>query len=208
MENLSEKIKNFLLLSAAFIAVALLSFFIGMFFPESEPEEPVDQVQITSETVVNKINDEAFLVTKTVFVDQEAQLVIDNGSGWSNFWWGQTIDAEALVRIDVGVDLSKITEEDIEINQEEQTITITIPDAEVLDSSIYGDIDVITDNGVLRTLFANDPNDDHNLATNELINLSTKVVTEDAELLNEAKIDSRNILQLVLSDLGYEVIIR
>ncbi|MCA9384052.1 DUF4230 domain-containing protein [Candidatus Dojkabacteria bacterium] len=208
MENLSEKIKNFLLLSAAFIAVALLSFFIGMFFPESEPEEPVDQVQITSETVVNKINDEAFLVTKTVFVDQEAQLVIDNGSGWSNFWWGQTIDAEALVRIDVGVDLSKITEEDIEINQEEQTITITIPDAEVLDSSIYGDIDVITDNGVLRTLFANDPNDDHNLATNELINLSTKVVIEDAELLNEAKIDSRNILQLVLSDLGYEVIIR
>jgi len=180
----------------------------GLLLGSSEsPTDPQPVTIVTSEVILEKINTEAFIVTKTLFLDQEKTLTIDQGSGWSNFWWGQTIEAEAIMRVDVGVDYQKVAPEDIVIDNDTRTLTITIPPAEILDSSLYGEIEVQATNGLLRQLFANDPNQDFNLALEELDKDARATVQDDEELFSEAEQDSARLIELLLSGLDYEVII-
>ncbi|MFQ5493027.1 MAG: DUF4230 domain-containing protein [Candidatus Dojkabacteria bacterium] len=177
----------------------------GIIFRPTIQEKPEEARQITSQVIVEKISSEAFVVTKTVFLDQKATIKIDKGSDWSNFWWGQEIKAEGLVRIDAGVDYSKLTKDQIIVDNENRTIQIDLPAAEILGASVNGDIEVETTNGLLRFLFANDPNQDFNLARQELIKQGRGAVNGDFGILNEARDDAVKVIDLVLGDLGYAV---
>ncbi|KXK25732.1 MAG: hypothetical protein TR69_WS6001001538 [candidate division WS6 bacterium OLB20] len=178
----------------------------GMLLGGSEAPPQPEQVRVvTSEIILEKITTEAFLVTKTVFLDQEKTIRIDQGSDWSNFWWGQTIEAEAIIRVDVGVDYQKVGPEDIVVDNEAKTVTVNIPEAEILDSSLYGEINAVATNGILRQLFANDPNQDFNLALEELDADARLTVERDPDIFAEAEQDSIQLLELLLSGLGYTV---
>lgn len=177
----------------------------GVFWLENQSDE--SQREITSRMVVEKISDQSFLVSKTVFLDEQVIIEVDQGSNWSNFWWGQQISAEGLVRIDVGVDYSKLTEEDITVDPDNKNVIIDLPEAEILDASVQGPIEVESNNGILRQLLDNDPTRDHNLAAGELIVEAEASLLQNNSVFDEAELDAVNFLKLVLADLDYEVII-
>lgn len=162
-----------------------------------------EKVEVTSRTVLDRISDAYFVVTKTVILDQSSEITVDRGSSWSNLLWGQTIEARADVRLDIGVDLSGLTEEDIEVNRLAKTVTVTLPEAVILDASIAGPIDVSNRQGILKRLLDNDPTGDHNLASAQLVSDARAAIAERPELTDEAREDAAKILKLVIDDLGY-----
>lgn len=184
--------------------ILIVAFFAGGILLRQQPQTK-EEKQITSQTVIEKITSEAFVVTKTVYLNQKATLKIDKGSEWSNFWWGQEINTEALIKLNVGVDFNELSLEDVEIDETTKTIRIKLPAAEILNASAASDIEVNTTNGILRMLFANNPNQDFNLALDELINQSKQAVGNDEEILLEAREDSIKVLKLVLSEIGYQI---
>lgn len=188
------------------ICLVTTAFIGGIFFLQGRGDGETREV--TSQTIVEKISDEAFLVTKSVFADEQVTIDIDQGSEWSNFWWGQEITAEGLVRIDVGVDYKKIEEGDIEVDHGDKKITIDMPTAEVLDASVMGDIEVEATSGLLRRLLDNDPTRDHNLASAELIRSAQDSLTINEAIYEEAQADSAAFLQVLLRETGYEVVIK
>lgn len=165
-------------------------------------------VEVTSRQVLEKISDRYFVVTKTVFIDQSTTITVDEGSTWSNFWWGQTIEAQALIRLDIGVDLTNLSEGDIVVNREDGVITLRVPAPSVLDASLSGDIDVQNSQGVLKKLLDSDTNADYNVALDTLIEEATKTVEEDTTLFEDAKGDSVRVLELIVDDLGYNIVVR
>ncbi len=165
-------------------------------------------VEISSRQVLEKISDRYFVVTKTVFLDQKTTITVDEGSAWSNFWWGQTIEAQALIRLDIGVDLSGLSEEDIFVNKKDGVITMQIPGPTVLDASLSGDIDVQNSQGVLKKLLDSDTNADYNTALDRLIEDATATVQQDTNLFEDSKADAVRILELVVDDLGYSIVVK
>lgn len=201
-----DNLKKILVVTLIVIAVAISAFLGGQFFQRSSERQTREQT-VTSQTIVNRIQEQAFLVTKTVYIDQESEIVIDRGSDWSNFWWGQTITAEGLIRSDVGVDLSKVTAESIVVDHDQKTITISVPAAEILDTSLSGEIEVVTKSGILKKLLLNDTNADYNLALSQLTTDATAAVNADEALFVEARNSTTSMLELLLAETGYEVIV-
>lgn len=160
-------------------------------------------VEVTSRTVLDRVSNAYFVVTRTVIVDQESQIEVDRGSSWSNLLWGQTITTEAPVRVDVGVDLTGLTEEDIKVNRVARTITIDLPEASVLDASLAGPIEVSNRQGILKRLLDNDPTADHNLASSLLVTEARSAVANDEELSREAREDAIRLLSIIVEGMDY-----
>ncbi|MEA3248800.1 MAG: DUF4230 domain-containing protein [Patescibacteria group bacterium] len=189
--------KTLLTLGFAALAIAVLLFVGNSIFRGG------DKVDVTSQAILERISDNYFVVTKSAFVDEMTEITIDKGSSWSNFFWGQTLTARGRVRIDIGVDLSGITEDDIVIDHANKTVVIAVPQAEILDASQHGNIEVESKQGILKTLLDSDPNDDHNRALAQLITEAKVAVSEDTSLFVEARNDSTRILELIVQSFGY-----
>jgi hypothetical protein len=195
------KLYGFLALVLVIIGVIGGSFICGIFYERnSQATETVSSVMI-----LDKIENEAIILTKNAYISQESVITVDQGSDWSNFWWGQTITASGVMKVSVGVDFKKIEAADISVDLTNKTIRIALPSAEVLAVSIQGDIEVQNQSGILKLIFDNNTDEDYNKALNQLSVDATAVVVGNAELMAEAKADSIKILQLVLNDTGYTV---
>ncbi|MDD3647811.1 MAG: DUF4230 domain-containing protein [Candidatus Dojkabacteria bacterium] len=201
------KIKQFFI--TTFISV-FIGFLIGTVFGlvlgvkvirDDSPKE-----LISSTVVVDKIKDQSFLITRTLVTDQKVDIEIDYDSPWSQFFWGHKVSAEGVMQVDVGVNLTDITENDIEITNDDKTIKINLPDAEVYDTSLSGPIEVSTKSGVFKKLFDTDDNADYNLALSELKAQAESSVTGDEEFLKEAKSSALSTLQAIFKDTGYIVV--
>jgi hypothetical protein len=167
---------------------------------------PTPAETVTSTAILERISDNYFVVTKSAIVDEEVEITVDKGSAWSNFFWGQTITARGKVRIDIGVDLSDITEDDISIDHKNKTVSIAVPQSEILDASQYGNIEVGNKQGLLKTLLDSDPNEDHNRAVTQLITEARAAISGDTELFAEARLDSMKLLELIVKSFGYELL--
>jgi hypothetical protein len=197
--------KRTLLLIIILIILLLGIFLSGIFF-EKYTSNPARQ-KLTSVMVVDRINEEAFLITRSVFLDQDIEIVVDAGSDWSNFWWGQTLQAQALVKVSLGVDLQNITPDQIIVNELEKKITIDLPEPSIISKEIIGDIEVDNQQGLLKLLFDNDTNKDYNLAYSELTTQAEKAVEQKEELFMESKTEALKILELIFNDTGYSLIV-
>lgn len=187
------------LLAVGFTALALaVLLWVGNSVFRGEKEETV-----TSSAILERISDNYFVVTKSAFVDEEVEITVDKGSSWSNFFWGQTITARGRVRVDIGVDLSGITEDDIAIDHKAKTVTVAVPQAEILDASQYGNIELATKQGILKTLLDSDPNEDHNRAVAQLLTEARASISDDTALFEEARLDSLRVLELIIQSFGY-----
>lgn len=195
------KLYGFLALIITIVVVIVGSFLGGVFYERNSQAVTT----VNSITIRNRIENEAFIITKTLYINQEATIKVDQGSDWSNFWWGQTITAKSLMKVNVGVDFKKIKESDITINNVSKTITIKLPSAEVLDVSLGGDITVNSQTGILKLIFDNNTNSDYNKALNQLKLDATAAANADTQMLTDAKADSIKLIQLVLKDTGYTV---
>lgn len=189
---------GFVLASAALLVFSVSSLIKG----PTEPPAPT----VTSRAVLDRVADAYFVVTKTVYVDQTAEINVDRGSTWSNFLWGQKVQARGVVRVDVGVDLSRLAEKDIAVDNASHTVRIDVPPADIMNASQYGDIEVRTEQGVLKRLLENDPNEDHNRALEQLLAGARESVRGDAKIFDEARGDSLKLLRLIVQGLGYELV--
>lgn len=197
--------KRTLLLIIILILLLIGIFLSGIFF-EKYTSNPARQ-KLTSVMIVDRINEEAFLITRSVFLDQDIEIVIDAGSDWSNLWWGQTLQAQALIKVSLGIDLKNITSDQIIVNELEKKITIDLPEPTIISKEIIGDIEVNNQQGLLKLLFDNDTNEDYNLAYSELTTQAEKAIEQKEELFAESKTEALQILELIFKDTGYSLIV-
>ncbi|MBN2015704.1 DUF4230 domain-containing protein [Candidatus Dojkabacteria bacterium] len=200
------KIKQFFLTTIiSFLFGFLIGVSAGLVIGIKVTKQSTERQLVSSTVVLDKIKDQSFLVTRTIVTEQSTTINIDQGSAWSNFWWGHEITAEGLMQVDIGVDLGTITEGDIRINNENKVIEINLPDAEIYNTSLEGSIDVSTKSGILKKLFASDDNEDYNLAMSELAKQAEDSINSNEELLSEAKASALSTLQAIFKDTGYSV---
>jgi hypothetical protein len=203
------KIKNFFLTA---LICSLIGFLLGTvagLIIGIKVIRPSGEKEVVSSTVVlDRLQEQSFLVTRSVLTDQEVEIEIDQGSAWSNFWWGHEITAKALIQTDLGVDLSKLTEEDIIVDKSNKEITLNLPDAEIYNISLNSDIEVSTKSGLLKYIFDSDDNEDYNLALDELSTQTEEAIGQDTKLLAEAQSSALSTLQVLLKDTDYEVVLK
>jgi len=197
--------KRTLLLIIILILLLIGIFLSGIFF-EKYTSNPARQ-KLTSVMIVDRINEEAFLITRSVYLDQDIEIVIDAGSDWSNLWWGQTLQAQALIKVSLGIDLQNITSDQIKVNDLEKKIAIDLPEPTIISKEIIGDIEVNNQQGLLKLLFDNDTNEDYNLAYSELTTQAEKAIEQKEELFAESKTEALQILELIFKDTGYSLIV-
>jgi len=194
------KLYGFIALLLIIVAIIAGSFVGGILYDQhSQAVKSVDSL-----VILNKIEDEASLITKSIYINQKSVITVDQGSDWSNFWWGQTLTAEALMKVDVGVDYKKLSQTDIQVDQSQKVISITLPKSEVLNVAVDGKINVQNQAGLLKAIFS-DTNSDYNKALDQLKTDATTAVEQNTDLMTSAKTDSVSIIQLVLKDTGYTV---
>ena len=63
---------------AILLSLAVVLFAAGLFI--NAFRAPADKVTVTSQTVLERITDQYFVVTKTAFIDQETSIVVDKKS--------------------------------------------------------------------------------------------------------------------------------
>jgi hypothetical protein len=190
------------ILLVACILVNASSFYYGRYlFKQSD----VKTTDVTTTIILDRIKNNYFVVTKTVFLDEDTTIEIKEGSRWNNLLWGHNINAEATIRVDVGVDMNKLTSDKIKVDEVTKKVIIDLPDAEILDTSLFGEMKIETKSGILKQLFENDKSDDFNLALEQLRDKAEKAVIARPEIYDEAKKDSINLISLIVEGLGYQV---
>jgi len=165
-----------------------------------------DKIEVTSRAIIERIADNYFVVTKSAIIYEEVEISVDKGSTWSNLLWGQTVKARGTVRIDIGVDLAGLDENDVVVDHKAKTVAIAVPRAEILDASQYGAIEVDSKQGVLKWLTDNDPNEDHNTALEKLLEEARTSISTDERLFTEARSDSTKLLELIVESFGYTLV--
>ena len=170
-----------------FIISFLIGTLFGVFLGVSLTQDNKKKV-IETTTVLERIEGRSFLVARSVIVNQKVSINIDQGSSWSNFWWGHEIIASGLIQVDLGVDLSKLDEENILVNQTTKTIELDLPEAEIYSSNLQGNINVETKSGILKRILKNDKDEDYNLALDELSQQSEDDVKENTKLFEKCRI--------------------
>jgi len=189
------------------VIILLLCGIIGGFFYGRiiTKESFNNKTEINSQIILNTLQEQYFVVTKTLFVDENLFITFDTGSKWSNFLWGQELDTDAIVRLDIGVDLQTITSEDISINELTKKINLHIPPASILDSSIHGNLSVKSKDGVLKNIFEDTTSEDYNKAMKFLTEQAEKQISQKEEVFKEAEKSSIKLIELILQNFGYEV---
>jgi hypothetical protein len=185
------------------LAAALLVFAVS-----SAWRDPLKtpQVTVTARTILDRIESRYVVVTHTAYLNQQSTIRVDQGSTWSNLLWGQSIEAEGVIRLDVGVDLTGLTEADIAIDSLNRRVTVDVPPADIVGAAQFGDIEVKTTQGILKYVFANQPHDDHNRALSQLIADAKTALREDPSVFEAARASSLKILRLVVESLDYELV--
>lgn len=164
-----------------------------------------EEMKVTQTTVLEKLQDQAFLVTRTVIADQQVEINIDQGSAWSNFWWGHEVVAEAKMQVDIGVDFLEVEKGDVSVDKSKKIIKIDLPNGEIYNTSVASKIEIETKSGVLKKILDNDKEEDFNLALSALTEAAEDSVSGDVKLMNEAEKAAFKILQSIFKDTGYKV---
>lgn len=198
------------------LILATLVLFVGVFLYGryiGKNSALLEQPVVTSQTILDKITDQYFLVTKTIFANSKAEIETPKSNNWTDLFTGKKITVSGLIRIDVGVNIKNLDTENIIVDTRNKLVTINLPAAEILDSSLSGEIDVDVDKSILEKLkgLLNDTrNDDYNLALQTLINTAKTQVIADTIIFTEARTDSMKLVELIVKNIlgDYQIIIR
>ena len=152
------------------------------------------------------------MVTKTLFLDEEVNITIKDVRGWKGFFLGDEIRAQGLVRVDLGVDLSNLSEEDIKVDIENNKIELTIANASILDTSLSGTLDIENQKGIwtnISDFFLENESDDYNRAIEDMIKQTIEAAQEEAKILTEAQDNTVKLLELIVGSSApdFEVVV-
>lgn len=192
-----------------FIAV----FFYGRHLGKSTNEIVSKEPNVNSQTILERITDQYFLVTKTVFVNSKAEIETPKNNDWTDLFMGKKIIVRGLIRVDVGVDMKHLRLENIEVDSRRKVVTVTLPQADILNSSLSGKLELDEDLQIvdkLKGLFENTQNEDYNDALEILISDATSQVMADPEIFTTARLDSIKLVNLIVSGMlsDYQVVIK
>lgn len=184
------------------VFVGLFGFLLGRYvFPDDSRAEE----RVSSNTLVKEVTAQGFLVTQTIVAEQKVSYTVDNGSDWSNFWWGHEVTARATMQTTYGVDLGKLKESDIYVNDANKTVCFAYPANEIKSIALAGEIEVATKSGIFKKLFSSDTNGDYNRAFELLRNEAQRSVGLIESLPKDSYAQADKTLSLLLVKTGYEV---
>ena len=193
--------------SALFLALSLAAgWFIGVRWNVPRP------ATLSSQIILDRIQDRQFLVTKTLFFEEEVTETLQDPGGFKGFFLGDEFTAASLVRVDIGVDFNSMRAEMIEVNPANRSVRVALPPAAILDTSLYGDLGITTRRGVLanlKDLFSGDDSADYNRAVSRLKEQALAAARERREIFAAAREDAAGLVRLIVEAAGldYSVII-
>lgn len=160
--------------------VALILFFGGVFLGY-KIFRPSAKEEVTSNIILTALQSEGFLVSQNYIFNQNITIDRSTGSAFKDFFLGQTIEANANMKVSSGVDLKKIMQEDVAVTDKE--IQIKLPAVETQSTELLGNIILTNKQGIIKKIVDND--DGYNAALTKLKEESSKAV-ETPELRSEA----------------------
>jgi len=109
------------------------------------------------------------------------------------------------MQTDIGIDFANIDEEAISIDNDKKMITIRLPDPEIYNSSLIGDIEVETSSLIFKKLFDSDNDKDYNLALAQLEKQTNENISKNDEILDTSKPQAIELLNYIFKDTGYSI---
>lgn len=208
-----NRLKVILLFTVIALLILVVVFFYGRYQGKTAAELEIRPPVINSQVILERITNQYFLVTKTIFVNSKAEIETPKNNDWTDLFTGKKLTVLGLIRIDVGVDMKNMRPENIMVDSQKKTVTISLPHAEILNSSLYGQLDLVADKSItekLKDLFKNTQNEDYNLALETLIANADSQVKADESIFNSAREDSAKLVNLIVSGMlkDYQVIIK
>lgn len=196
------------------LAIIVLVLLAGVFFygRHQGKQAILPKEQVSTQLILDRITNQYFLVTKTIFIDSEAEIETPKHDSWKDLFVGNKITVEGVIRVDVGVDMKSLGLGDITIDEGRKIVSVKLPSADILDASLYGEIDFDEDKAILdkiKSIFINERNEDYNRAIQILITGAKDKVSSDGNIYNEARADSIKLVELIVSGIlkDYRVIV-
>ncbi|MCX6745005.1 MAG: DUF4230 domain-containing protein [Candidatus Parcubacteria bacterium] len=175
------------------LALFIIIFIAGIFFGFLIFKPQIVKEQINSQTILQTLKNEGFLITQTYILDQKVTIDKNTGVMWRDFFWGQEIEASAVMKVSSGVDLTKLNAEDVQLADKQ--ITIKLPAIEIQSTELMGDIELKNTQGILKKVFNND--DGYNLALNKLKE-QAQVTASQEKLVADAKINTQKEIERLI----------
>lgn len=175
---------------AGFFVVLGLGFFLGsrLMQPPAEPKR-----EVSAQVILTALRDRGFLVTQTYVFDQPVTIKKTSGSAFKDFFFGQTITARGAMEVNLGVDLAKVTEQDVSI--EDQKITVTVPTSSLFNVRLVGPIDVRNEQGILKRVLQSE--DGYNEALAELSRIAEETAKKPEFLDRSTERAKEDIARLI-----------
>lgn len=169
---------------------------------------PVEQkTTVTAQLILTALRDRGFLVTQTYVFDEPVTIDKSSGSAFKDFFFGQTITARGVMEANVGIDLAKMTADDIQLQGDR--VIVTIPAASLFNVRPLGPIEVKNERGILKRVLEDDSG--YNEALTELTHQAELSATKPELLLRateHAKEDITRLLNYVAQGREVEVRVR
>ena len=156
------------------------------------PETTV-KTYVSSETILTALRDQGFLVTQTYVFDQPVTINKTTGNPFKDFFVGQTVEARGTMEANLGLDLSKLTADDVNVSSSE--IVVRVPAVSLFNTRLIGPIEVKNTQGILKRLL--EPDDGYNLALQELTKAATEAANKPEILQNAQAASNKEITRLV-----------
>lgn len=188
----------------AFILVTILSFLLGRYiFPKKASQQTEE---LTSRTILQSVSAQGFLVTQLVVGEQKVTYKIDKGTDWSNFWWGHEVTARATTSTAFGIDLARLQESGVHFSEATKTVCFEYPTPLIQSVSLVGDIEVKTQSGVLKKLFASDTGNDYNLALTLINDEARKAVSALTDAQKNSFTQADKLVGFLFAKSGVQVV--
>lgn len=192
------------------VAVILIGIAFGLGWFVSQQSHQ-DETAITSQALLKRVQDQNFLVTKTLYIDETVTLNFNSDKGIKSLFTADELRGAGVVRIDVGVDVSELSEDDFVIDHNHKQISVYLPPAKILDASIYKDVSIETQKGIFTSIedfLTNKEGEEYNQASRELISAATQTVSTEQDIFTDARSETYQLIALIAASIapGYQVV--
>jgi hypothetical protein len=175
------------------LILVIIVFVTGIYFGYLIFKPQIVREQINSQTILQTLKNEGFLITQNYILDQKVTIDKSSGTAWKDFFWGQEIEASAVMKISSGVNLTKLIAEDLSLADKQ--ITLKLPAIEIYSTELLGDIELRNTQGILKKIFDNE--DGYNLALGKLKEQAQVTANQEA-LVAEAKINTQKEIERLI----------
>jgi hypothetical protein len=155
--------------------------------------------KVTRETLLTSLKSEGFLVSQTAILNQTVTIDRSTGSAFKDFFWGQDIVASANIKVSSGIDLTKLSEEDVIVSRDK--IEMTIPDVETHSIELIGQIELQNRQGIFKKIFDHD--DGYNVALEQLKDATRSAAESEvlrADAAESAREEIERLIRFVAGD--------